>query len=158
MCVKKSNVIPSTHLITNPNILFILLLTCKHIFITFCLKQVAIFPCCLFVLWASSWTRDPAQPLVSCSFRLMEVPCVTRATAAVNFVITQKDLYGVGCGEGCRSRLRKCQREREREIEHEQERERKRALNKTPTHLHSVSAIQHLAEMVSSSFWCKIGL
>lgn len=39
---------------------------------------------------------------------------MTRATAAVNFVITQKALYGVGCGEGCRSRLRKCQRESER--------------------------------------------
>lgn len=27
--------------------------------------------------------------------------CVIRARAAVDFVITHKDLYGVGCGEGC---------------------------------------------------------
>lgn len=115
------NAIPATNSLTNPDILLILQHIFKNILIAFCLNK-PISPTVLFqnnvfllcVLYAYFSTCDPAQPYISRCFKLMGEPCVTRASAAVNSVITQKDLYGVGCGEGCRSRLRKCLCVRER--------------------------------------------
>lgn len=49
-------------------------------------------------------------------------------------------------------------RENERERYRVRERATEGELNKTPPHLHSVSAIQHLAEMASTPFSCSTGL
>lgn len=64
---------------------------------------------------------------------------MTRAATAVNFVITQNDLYSVGCGKGCRCALGSVRdRDREGVCVTEGERATEGELNKTPTHLHSV--------------------
>ena len=160
-----SNAIPST--------LIILLHICKN-------KFQFLYLLILFILA----TCGQALPPVSCHFRLMEGPYDKSHSSCEFCHHSEGSLRGrmwwrllvspLEVSERERDREKDWERERERDREREREREgvserewvreperereRKREINKTPTHLHSVSAIQHLAEMASSSFWCKTGL
>lgn len=78
---------------------------CTHIFV--------IFKTCFSVFICQKKTFCLAANHFS-FIKQVRIKYLTCTTTSVSFAMSQKDLHEVGCGEGCRSCLRKCQRDRKR--------------------------------------------